>query len=150
MEKLCNVCVRGVHFLLTALLKPALLLAILSWNQKHFEGCLPGLVRATWALLPGYGALLAHISWLLIRAGGLTIQAKPSAGTCQSGKWQLDLSHTWVGNLCLRQKGSVLSLPSSLSLEVSAAGGGHAIFGFSYFYSQLPLAWGGGNTKSIG
>lgn len=72
MKKLCNICVRGVHFLLTTLLKPALLLAILSWNQKYFEGWLPGLIRASWALLPGYGALFAHISWLLIHAGVLT------------------------------------------------------------------------------
>lgn len=35
------------------------------------------------------------ISWLLIHAGGLTMQAKPSARTCQSAKWQLDLFHTW-------------------------------------------------------
>lgn len=99
MKKFCNVCVWGDHFLLTTFLKPPLLLANLSWNQNYFEGWLPGwfgkrhMDTAVW--LWTSACPQEDISWLLIHAGDWTIQAKPSAGTCQSGKWQLDLSHPW-------------------------------------------------------
>lgn len=122
MKKICNVCVWGVHFLLITLLKPPLLLAVLTWNLKYIEGWLPG-----WFGKRHMGTAVCSwtsacpqedISWLLIHAEGLTIQAKPSAGTCQSGKWQLDLFHTWDTTSVL-ETGSVLCLPFSLSLEAT-------------------------------
>lgn len=159
MEKLFSACVWGVSSLPTTVLNPLFSEPFSPEIRSPLKaGCLAGLVRSTWVLLSFWLWTLTcpqeDISWLLIHAGGLTIQAKPSARICQSGKWQLDLFHKWDTTSVL-EIGGVSSVPPFQpfpggDLLVSAAGGEHTVFGFSCFYSHLPLACGGENAKNIG